>query len=113
MGNATKVVAVTVGDVYLSFDRNRNLILRNCLYVPSFRKNLISVSKLFIDGYSVSFSNDVVIKRNKVIICSGALVGNLYTLNIISPTKKNMKINNTSSNSNKIKEPSEMNQMYL
>ena len=47
MDNATKVAAVAVGNVYLSFSRNRNLVLRNCLYVPSFRKNLISVSKLF------------------------------------------------------------------
>ena len=60
MGNATKVAAIAVGDIYLSFDGNKTLVLRNCLYVPKFRKNLIS--KLFMDGYSISFDDRVVIK---------------------------------------------------
>ena len=112
MGNATKVAAIAVGDVYLSFDRNKTLVLRNCLYVPTFRKNLVSVSKLILDGYSISFNDRVVIKRNREIICSGALVGNLYTLEPKTPTMQ-IEVNNSSSNSNKRKEPSKMNQTYL
>ena len=38
MGNATKVAAVAVGDLRLSFGRDRILILRNCPFVPSIRK---------------------------------------------------------------------------
>ena len=49
MGNATKVAAIAVGDIYLSYDGNKTLVLRNSLYVPTFRKNLISVSKLYMD----------------------------------------------------------------
>lgn len=113
MGNATKVAAVAVGDVYLSFGRNKTLVLRNCLYVPSFRKNLISVSKLFKDGYSVSFDNKVIIRKNKHFICSGTLVGNLYLISLTPSTMQSMEINNTSSNSNKRKEPSQINQTYL
>ena len=113
MGNATKVAAVTVGDVSLSFGRNKTLVLRNCLYVPSFRKNLILVSKLFKDEYSILFDNKVVIKKYKHFICSGILVDNLYTINPIPPMMQLMERNNTSSNSNKRKEPSQMNQTYL
>ncbi|KAG6492736.1 hypothetical protein ZIOFF_047701 [Zingiber officinale] len=113
MGNTTRVAVVIMGDVYLSFDKKKTLILKNYLYVPCFRKNLISVSKLFMDGYSVSCDNKVVVKKNRVAIYSGALVGNLYTLNPITPTMQLMEINNTSSNSNKRKQPLEMNQTYL
>ena len=113
LGDTTKVVAVAVGDVCLSFSRNKTMVLKNCLYVPTFRKNLISVSMLIKDGYSVSFDDKVVIKKNKHFICSGALVSNLYIINPIEPTVKPMEINNTSPNSNKRKEPSQMNQTYL
>ena len=109
MSNATRVTVVVVGDVLLSFDRNKTLILRNCLYVPCFRKNLISVSKLFMDGYSVSFDDKVVVKKNRIVIHFGTLVDNLYTLNPITPTIQKMEINNTSFNSNKRKQHSEIN----
>ncbi|CAA0823270.1 Unknown protein, partial [Striga hermonthica] len=67
LGNATRVAVVTVGDVHLSFS-DSVLVLKNILYVPSFRKNLISVSKLFLDGYSVIFNDNVVIMRNNSFI---------------------------------------------
>ena len=65
MGNATKVAAVAVGDLHLSFGRDRILVLKNCLFVPSIRRNLVSVSSLVKNGYSVYFGNKVVIKENK------------------------------------------------
>ena len=52
MGNATKVAAVAVGDYYLNFSRDKYLLLKDSLYVPSIRRNLISVSSLVKDGYS-------------------------------------------------------------
>ena len=61
--DATKVVVVAVGDVCLYFSRNKTMVLKNCLYVPTFRKNLISVSMLIKDGYSISFDDKVVIKK--------------------------------------------------
>ena len=51
MGDATKVAVVAVGVIHLSFGSDRILVLNNCL-VPSFRRNLISVSKLALDGYN-------------------------------------------------------------
>ncbi|CAA0841984.1 Unknown protein, partial [Striga hermonthica] len=67
-------------DVYLDFGLDRFLVLKDCLYVPSFRKNLISVSKLFMNGFSATFDNKVVIRFGKKFICSGSLVDNLYIL---------------------------------
>ncbi|MCQ7012838.1 DDE-type integrase/transposase/recombinase, partial [Clostridioides difficile] len=113
MGNATKVAAVAVGDVCLFFPNNRRLVLKDCLFVPFFRKNLISVSKLVMNGYGIAFTNNVVISMDGQFICSGTMENSLYILKPITPTMQHMEINNTSSNHNKRKAPSSMNQTYL
>ena len=113
MGNATKVAAVAVGDYYLNFSRDRYLLLKDCLYVPSIRRNLISVSSLVKDGYSVLFNDYVIINLNKRFICSGTLVDNLYIINPISPSLQKNELNNTNVLPCKRKEPSQMNQTYL
>ncbi|MCQ7056703.1 hypothetical protein M9Y08_18255, partial [Clostridioides difficile] len=108
LGNATRVAVVSVGDVHLSF-HNSVLVLKNVLYVPSFRKNLISVSKLMMDGYSVVFSNNVVIMRNDSFICSGMLENNLYT---ISCAQTETQVH-ASASTKKRKDSSQVNQTYL
>ena len=65
MRNAIKVATLVVGDLPLSFGRDRILILRNCLFVQSIRKNLVSVSSLVKNGYLIYFNKRVVIKENK------------------------------------------------
>ena len=86
MSNATKMVAVSVGDYDLSFGRDRYLLLKDCLYLPSNRRNLISVSSLVKDGYSVLFNDYVIIKLNKRFIYFGTLMDNLYIINLVSPS---------------------------
>ena len=115
MGDATKVAVVAVGVIHLSFGSDRILVLNNCLYVPSFRRNLISVSKLAMDGYNVCLDRNVSIMMNKRIICSGTLQDNLYIINPSQPALQlqHRVLNNTSSTSNKRKEPSSLNQTYL
>ena len=104
---------VAVGDVSISFSRDRILILEDSLYVPSFRRNLISVSRLVDNRYSVYFSNSVVIKLNKRFICPGTLVDGLYIVNHISPALQLNEMNNTNTLPCKRKQPSELNQTYL
>ena len=113
MGNATKVAAVAVGDLHLSFGRDRILILRNYLFVPSIKRNLVTVSSLVKNGYTVYFNKRVVIKENKRFICSGQLVDNLHIINPVSPTLQLNELNNTNSLPFKRKEPSKANQMLL
>ena len=43
-GNNEHVIVEFVGDICLILDSGFELMLRNALYVPSFRRNLISVS---------------------------------------------------------------------
>ena len=115
MGDATKVAVVAVGVVTLSFGFNRILVLNNCLYVPSFRRNLISVSKLALDGYNVCLDRNVSIIMNKRVICSGTLQDNLYIINPSQPALQlqHREMNNTSSIAIKRKEPSKINQTFL
>ena len=113
MGNAKKVLAVAVGDYYLNFGRDRYLLLKDCLYVPSIRKNLISVSSFVKDRYSVLFNDYVIIKLNKRSICSGTLMDNLYIIKHVSPSLQQNKLNKTNVFPCKRKEPSQMNQTYL
>ena len=113
MGNATKVATIIVGDYYLNFGRDRYLLLKYCLYVPSIRRNLISVSSLVKVGYSVLFHDYVIIKLNKTFIYSGTLMDNLYIINPICPSLQQNELNNTNVLPCKRKEPSQMNQTYL
>ena len=79
-GDGSLVVVEAVGDVYLYFDQFRFILLKDCFYVPNFRRNFISVACLIKDSYSVSFSKRVDIRRNKSFICSGWMDGNLYLI---------------------------------
>ena len=89
------------------------LVLKDCLYVPSIRRNLISYLCLICFGYYVHFNDSIVIKYNKHFIYSGSLVDNLYIINPIYPTLQLTEMNNTTSLPSKRKEPSKMNQTYL
>ena len=64
LGSDAKVAAEAVGDFHLSFRNGRTLILKDCLYAPFIRRNLISVSSLVSSGYSVNFNKSVIIRMN-------------------------------------------------
>ena len=65
-------------DVILNFDDFRFLEIKNCYYIPVFKRNLISVSCLMRQGYSVVFDNKVSIRKNKSLICTGTHKNNLF-----------------------------------
>ena len=65
----------------LHFEEHKVLGLRDFLYVPKIRRNLISVSYLACNGYSASFNkNSVSILNGEDKICSGMLIDNLYLI---------------------------------
>ena len=80
VGTGDAVSAKAVGDSKLNFN-NSYLCLNGVLYIPGFRRNLISVTKLMEHGFSVSFNNkSVIISRNGLNICTGNSENNLYVL---------------------------------
>ena len=70
-----------MGAITLCFSDNK-LVLSDTLYVPSLRWNLISVSSLVNKSYSITFGNEVVIKRNNTFICSGKVTNRLYLVTL-------------------------------
>ncbi|KAL6312302.1 hypothetical protein AAG906_014654 [Vitis piasezkii] len=99
LGDGTEVAVLAVGNIALNFKNNRTLILKNVLYVPSIRRNLISVSSLSKNGYSVCFNefydDSVVIKFREQMICSGSLIDGLYILKVTPELQlTNSEVNN-------------------
>lgn len=83
MGTKATVAAVSVGTYCLMLD-GVILTLKECLYVPQIRRNLISVTKLVESGYSFLFTNKVVIKLNNKVVAYGVQNNGLYFVNAIS-----------------------------
>ena len=53
LGNGEFISVKAIGLVILSFDNNRTLCLEDCLFVPDFKRNLVSVSCLVEHGLTV------------------------------------------------------------
>ena len=96
MGDGNLVLPKEVGEVHLYFDEFRMIILRDCFYVPNFKRNLISVACLFKDSYYVSFNKNVVICKNKSHICSGWMENNLYFIKPKMYSLLNTEVDNNS-----------------
>ena len=75
---------MAIGLVELSFDNNRTLILEDCLLVPDFKRNLVSVSCLIKHSLTVQFNSSVSIRNKYSFICSGILMNGLYFLSLMS-----------------------------
>ena len=57
MGNKEKVLVEAVGTYRLILDIGYHLHLMDTFYVPSITRNLISLSKIDVAGYSFKFGN--------------------------------------------------------
>ena len=69
--------------IELRLDTESFLLLHDVAYIPSLRRNLISVSVLDRHGYSFHFGGGKVdIFSNSVLIGNGVLFGNLYSLSL-------------------------------
>ena len=81
--DGSRIPIIVVGVFNLCFG-SRILILKDCLYVPNVHRNLISATYLGRHGYYVILKDNVVIKKDKVFICSGNIIDGLY---ILTPDK--------------------------
>ncbi|KAL0533177.1 hypothetical protein IC582_030392 [Cucumis melo] len=84
------VSAKAVGDLKLFFN-GRYIILKNVLYAPLMKRNLLYISCLLEHMYKISFNiNEAFILRKCIHICSAILENNLYKLR---PTRENFVLN--------------------
>ena len=76
-----------MGVARLNF-RNKFLVLNNVFFIPGFRRNLISVSMLHEQLFSISFiNNEIVISRNGLDICHAKPENGLY---VLRPTERSL-----------------------
>ena len=80
VGNREPVLAKAVGEARLAF-ANKFLLLNSVYFIPNFRRNLISISELCKQLFTISFDNNVIIiSRNGLKICHACLEYGLYVL---------------------------------
>jgi hypothetical protein len=85
VGNGVKVPVVATGTFRLFLDTDCYLDLFQTLYVPSISRNLVSISKLDLEGYSFSFRNRrFSLFKNSFFVGSASLCDGLYKLNLNS-----------------------------
>ena len=81
------ISAKAVGVTRLNF-RNKFIILNNVFFIPGFRRNLISVSMLHEQLFSIYFiNNEIIISRNGLDICHAKLENGLY---VLRPTERSL-----------------------
>ena len=85
MGDGKKVVVEAIGTFRLQLKTGFYFDLFETFVIPSFRRNLISISSLDKFGFSCSFGNNKVsLYQNSNMVGSGSLIDNLYMLDVVS-----------------------------
>ena len=83
VGNDLEICVEKMGDINLVLASGFQLVSNDTFYVPSFKRNLISVSCLDKLGFSFSFGDRKINKMlNSQIIAYGSLVDSLYKLSL-------------------------------
>ena len=62
LGNGELISVKAIGLVVLFFENNKTLCLEDCLFVPDFKRNLVSVSCLVEHGLTLQFNSLVSIR---------------------------------------------------
>ncbi|KAF7833347.1 Retrovirus-related Pol polyprotein from transposon TNT 1-94 [Senna tora] len=106
VGNGADVAVQFVGKVVLNLDSGFQLVLRDTFYIPSFTRNLVSISALDKAGYCFNFGNNKVdIFYNSKMIGECILSDGLYKL-CSSSKNECLHVENTSAKRSNTKEQS-------
>ena len=98
LADRSRIPVIVVGVFNLCIG-SRVLILKDCLYVPNVRRNLISVTFLGRHGYYIILKDNIVIKKDKVFIYSDNIADGLF---ILTPDKHKL-YNSESDNNSHVK----------
>ena len=102
VGNGARVAAIAVGTYYLPLPSGHVLQLNNCYYVPVLTRNIISISRLDLEGFTIEQKNNCCsISHNEMLHATAPSLNGHYILNISDPilniNTKKRKIDNENS----------------
>jgi len=85
MGNGTHTAVHGVGTVNLKFTSGKTVQLKTVQHVPSIKKNLVSGSLIYRDGFKLSFeSNKCVVSRYGTFVGKGYESGGLFRFSLMN-----------------------------
>ena len=84
VADGKRVVATAVGTIRLSLPSGLLLVLNNIYCVPTFRKDIISLSVLDSEGFNFTISDGLLkLYRDSVCYVNALLVNGLYVLDTV------------------------------
>ncbi|PHU01485.1 hypothetical protein BC332_31272 [Capsicum chinense] len=84
MANSATAKVEGTGKICLKMTSSKLLTLKNVLYVPELRRNLISISLLDKNGFKcVTVSEKIVISKGEMYVGKGYLTEGLYKMNVM------------------------------
>ena len=90
MGNSATSAIEGEGTVILKMTSGKNLTLKNVLYVPDIRKNLVSGSLLNKHGFRIVIESDkVILSKSGMFVGKGYVTDGLFKLNVMSVNDNN------------------------
>jgi hypothetical protein len=101
MGNGSRAHVLGAGTVNLKFTSENTILLKNVQHVPSIKKNLVSGSIIYRDGYKIVLqSNKCIVSRHVTFIGKEYDCGGLFRLSLLDVCNKVVNIANISNESN-------------
>ena len=109
VANNAEAKVTFIGNVSLHLESRFPLVLNNTFYVPSFRRNLISIPLLDKLGYCMNFGTfEVKLSLNSTNIGYGVLIDGLYKLSLVMNGEYILLTNKATSKRSRIQKRSSM-----
>ena len=90
MGNSSTADIKGVGDVVLKMTSGKDLKLRDVVYVPELRKNLVSGGLLNKFGFKLVFESDkFILSKSGMFVGKGYALNNMFKMNVIVTNEMN------------------------
>ncbi|GKA06632.1 retrotransposon protein, putative, ty1-copia subclass, partial [Tanacetum coccineum] len=84
MGNGQRAVVEAIGNYHLCLPSGLVIVLNNCHYAPSITRGIISVSRLYEDGFinRLELNNAISVSKNNIVYFSAIPRDGLYEIEI-------------------------------
>ena len=99
-GDKSSVNSVAIGTICF-LEENTLIIIKNCLYIPSFTVNILSIRKLIEKDFEIVFTKEKATIISKKITLTAEFLNNMYLLDVTNKIVNKLNVaslNNTNNN---------------